>query len=375
VNQHFAIIGRGLIGSAAARHLAMLGHEVTLIGPSEPFDKLTHQGVFASHYDEGRITRVMDPDPFWSRVSAASIARYSEIEAQSGVEFFNPVGALVGGQEGSPYVDGLRAVAAQNPAASIEMNAKMAAIKFPYLDLGDNAVVFHEAQNAGHISPRNLVNAQTIAAERAGAEVIDATALKIGDGAVHTDAGIIEADQILVAAGGFTNGLLEAPIDMSVYARTVAFFEIGSIEALRLFAMPSLVYRQHADEGPYVLPPIRYPDGKTFLKIGGEAVDVLLETQEDIADWFRSGGNNDVAEQLEDELLALLPDIEIEARTHTACVTSFTPNDLPFIGRIAPNLSVATAGCGRGAKCSDELGRLGAMVALGHGDDGLELVL
>ena len=52
-----AIIGRGLIGSAAARHLAEAGHEVVLIGPGEPANYASHPGVFGSHYDEGRITR------------------------------------------------------------------------------------------------------------------------------------------------------------------------------------------------------------------------------------------------------------------------------------------------------------------------------
>jgi len=58
---HIAVIGRGLIGSAAARHLAKAGHAVTLIGPDEPADRKAHRGVFASHYDEGRITRALDP--------------------------------------------------------------------------------------------------------------------------------------------------------------------------------------------------------------------------------------------------------------------------------------------------------------------------
>ncbi|WP_456821601.1 FAD-dependent oxidoreductase [Bradyrhizobium sp. USDA 4502] len=31
-----AVIGRGLIGSAAARHLSKMGHDVALIGPDEP---------------------------------------------------------------------------------------------------------------------------------------------------------------------------------------------------------------------------------------------------------------------------------------------------------------------------------------------------
>ena len=49
-----AVIGRGLIGSAAARHLAEAGHRVVLIGPDEPVDRRTSPGPFCSHPDEGR---------------------------------------------------------------------------------------------------------------------------------------------------------------------------------------------------------------------------------------------------------------------------------------------------------------------------------
>ena len=80
-----AVIGRGLIGSAAARHLSKMGHDVALIGPDEPTtDYAKHSGVFGSHYDEGRITRTFDPHPFWRQANSASISRYGEISAAAG---------------------------------------------------------------------------------------------------------------------------------------------------------------------------------------------------------------------------------------------------------------------------------------------------
>ena len=59
------VIGKGMMGSAAARHLALSGARVALIGPDEPADKTSHTGVFASHYDEGRITRALDTNVDW----------------------------------------------------------------------------------------------------------------------------------------------------------------------------------------------------------------------------------------------------------------------------------------------------------------------
>jgi sarcosine oxidase len=77
---------------------------VVLVGPDEPVDKSSHQGVFASHYDEGRITRALDADGFWADVSRASIERYGEIESASGVRFFTGCGALMAGARGSDWL-------------------------------------------------------------------------------------------------------------------------------------------------------------------------------------------------------------------------------------------------------------------------------
>ena len=64
-----AVIGRGLIGSAAARHLAEAGHKVVVVGPDEPPDRRTSQGPFCSHPDEGRITRIAGRTRVWSELA------------------------------------------------------------------------------------------------------------------------------------------------------------------------------------------------------------------------------------------------------------------------------------------------------------------
>jgi len=54
------VVGLGLVGSAALRYLSAAGHRCVGIGPPEPVDWSRHDGVFASHYDSGRITRRLD---------------------------------------------------------------------------------------------------------------------------------------------------------------------------------------------------------------------------------------------------------------------------------------------------------------------------
>src|SRR5579871_3281599 len=91
------VIGKGMMGAAAARHLAGKLDGVALVGPDEPAVRADHHDVFASHYDEGRIYRVLEPRPLWARLALHSIERYAAIEAESGVPFHDEVGFLVVG--------------------------------------------------------------------------------------------------------------------------------------------------------------------------------------------------------------------------------------------------------------------------------------
>ena len=368
---HVAVVGAGLIGSAAARHLAKAGHRVTLIGPGEPENQATHQAAFGSHYDEGRITRQLDPDPFWARVSQAAIARYPEIAAESGVEFFTVTGAVMAGPEGGDFV---ARTAAQRASDGIPSDALMGpdlAARFPFFRFEEGTTAFHETDAAGHVSPRSLVRAQTLAAAKHGAEVIRCEALSVrqlqGRVRVETRGGEVAADRAIVAAGAYSDKLLGGGFGYSVYARSIAFFRLSPDEAARLAAMPSVVLRFRDGRDPYILPPIRYPDGSVYLKIGGDPVDRRLSGAGEIGDWFRSGGDPEVGRWLEATLRELMPGLQPEAVTYGACVTTFVDEDRPILGEVAPGITLAGPGCGRGAKCSDELGRLAALVATGDG--------
>jgi sarcosine oxidase len=372
---HIAVIGRGLIGSAAARHLAGQGAEVTLIGPDEPADRATHSGVFASHYDEGRITRRLETVPFWSAVSEASMARYAGIEAAGGFPFFTRTGATITGPADSALMTAVAKVREAFAIPSDRIEGAGLAERFPFFRFEPGTVGFHEA-GGGHISPRRLVACQTAAAESAGVAVLRDEVAELAPRpkgfAISTPGATITADRVILAAGGFTNALLPKPLPISIYARTVAFFEVDGDEVGRLAAMPTLVQQTNVGREPYLLPPIRYPDGRTYLKLGGDPVDVPLPDAEAAKRWFRTDGSAEVGHALTAHIRDLMPDLAIRAITTASCVTTFTPWNRPVIDEIAPGFIVATAGCGRGAKCSDELGRLAAMRCLGRTEPLLE---
>ena len=365
-----AVIGAGMIGAAAARHLAQAGHDVVLIGPPEPEDKAAHKGVFASHYDEGRITRALDPWPFWSKASRASIARYGQIAAESGIRFFHETGTVMAGHEDTPYIRRLCEVQRDQALPCDRLQGDALAARFPFFQFDPGTLALHEGQGAGHINPRALVRAQIMLAERAGARLLPDIVLGLDEVAtgirIRTDRGDVQANQVLVAAGGFANMILPAPLPLTVYARTVVLLELDAGEAARLAAMPSLIWLEPDGNDPYLLPPIRYPDQRIYLKMGGDVVDVVLRDTQDMQDWFRSGGNRSVGRMLEAQVRARLPGLRVQSAHVQPCVTTFTPQNIPALERISPRLSVAVGGCGRGAKCSDELGRLGAELALGR---------
>jgi sarcosine oxidase len=368
----YIIIGRGMMGAAAARHLTQWSDGVALIGPDEPTDTKNHQGVFGSHYDEARITRTIDSNPVWARLANRSIARYGDIERDSGIRFYHGVGCLMVGPDpatGHTYIDGILK-AAQTLGVDVDLlDGTQLQSQFPYFGFEPACHGVFEPDNAGYVNPRALVSAQSLLAERQGARRIAETVVSVreeGGLAVVLTAGgqTYRAEKALVAAGGFSiaENLMNRPVDMAVYARTVTFFEIPEEELAQFAGMPSLIYEPRDSRNHiYMLPPVRYPDGKTYLKIGGDPDDILLTRDEDMRAWFRSGGRDSVRDHHAGIIQTLVPGIDATRLSTGACVVSKTPGGYPAIGYTqSPAIAVLTGGCGAAAKSSDEIGRLGA---------------
>ncbi|MET0748539.1 MAG: FAD-dependent oxidoreductase [Rhizobium sp.] len=372
----FIIIGRGMMGAAAARHLASQSGGVAVIGPDEPQDKKVHDGVFASHYDEGRITRTIDPDADWARLANRSIARYRDIERESGVAFYSQVGCLVVGPKRGGAEDYIANVA--HAAQTLKVRTDLLdddglKARFPFFAFPGGSEGVYEAQGAGHISPRRLVKAQSLLAERTGAKVLKETVVSIRDedglAVVRTFEGnIYRAEKALLAAGGFSiaQSLLATPVAMTVRGRTIAYFEISEADAMALDAMPSLITKSPGDiDSIYLLPPIRYPDGKYYLKIGGDPDDYEIGSDAEMRAWFRTDGRVEVREHLTRIIGELIPGIRPVAISSGACVTSYSPTDYPMIDYTSsPRIAVMTGCGGTSAKSSDEIGRLGAELLL-----------
>ncbi|MEM8795856.1 MAG: FAD-dependent oxidoreductase [Pseudomonadota bacterium] len=371
-----AVIGIGMMGSAAARHLATMGVRVALVGPPEPETKASHNGAFASHYDEARITRKLDSKSDWSRLSEASIARYAEIAKAGGQPFYHPVGSIMAGPEKGPrsaFIQNAMQVGTERKVAVEELRGDRLRAAFPFFDFPDGILALYERGDGGWINPRCLVTAQISAARSLGASIYRQEARRIVEEPDHVritlaDGTAVLAQKAIVACGAFskTEGLLPEPLPLTVYARTITFFELPDKEVERLWDMPSVVYRPPDMPGdPYILPPVPYPDGKSYIKLGGDPEDFELQTVDEMKDWFQGNGNEKAGYFLHDLLLNLMPDLTYTSVSYGSCATSFTPSGKPLIYPQSERLIALTGGNGAGAKCGDELGRLGAIVATG----------
>ena len=94
IDFEYIVIGNGLFGSAAARYLSQESKDVAVIGPDEPKDELTHDDVYASHYDERRMVRILGRSRIRSEIGRMAMDNYRMLEEKSGIPFYEPVGGI-----------------------------------------------------------------------------------------------------------------------------------------------------------------------------------------------------------------------------------------------------------------------------------------
>ncbi|XP_077989571.1 uncharacterized protein LOC144443862 [Glandiceps talaboti] len=379
------IVGAGMIGSAAARHATLISPslKVCLIGPKEPKDiQECNHGIFGSHYDEGRITRSLDPDPIWAELGQRSIARYRDLEQRTGVKFYNDVGYINVSKMGDSYHQKVKENALSMKIKVEELDKRSLETKYPYFSFKLNDVGILEKQDAGHVSPRAQVKAQQTAAHLQGCDIIDDVVDQVTetnqlDGSkcmkVTTAKGqVIHARRVLLTTGAFTRFRDLLPrgkeLDVQLSGATLLFAELSDEDAIKLKDMPCLIYKENESPNKYdcyILPPITYPNGKYYMKIGISGMyKTPLFTAAEVTEWFKSNGNKLVPQILQNHLEKLVNGVNIVATHDGICITTMTPTNQLYCDMITPTLGITTGGNGYAAKSADEIGRMAARMII-----------
>lgn len=366
----FIVVGKGLMGAATGRYLSEWGAKVAIVGPDEPTDHTSHEGVFASHYDQGRLARLLSRDITWARLAKQAISQYGDIEARSGVRFHEPVGVLLADK---PEAFEQRVVMAQAVAAEYQYFApgdlswreRFADLAFP---AGYGVMV--EGDPAGYINPRAYLQAQLTLAQKAQATLVSTLVINItrhnGHFTVSTAGGDpLTGRQVIVSAGAFTNfnGLLPRPIPLCLKTETIILGRVSAEDGQRLQHAPTVIY---AIDDPdiddiYMAPAIRYPDGQYYIKMGcNTTADFQPTTLPEVQAWFRSGDSDTCKGAMSRALQSLWPQVAFEGmRTHR-CIVCYTPSGYPMIDEVEPGIWVVTGGNGTGASKADGIGYLAA---------------
>ncbi|MBA00936.1 MAG: FAD-dependent oxidoreductase [Chloroflexi bacterium] len=367
----FAVIGGGMFGSAAARHLSNQGHNVLLFAPEEPPERTSHEGVFASHYDEARITRMLDADEVWSDLATRSINRYEEIQKASGIEFHHPSQYLFLAQKDIDSLnENIDVAKAHNVHFDLLDNFSLTE-RMPFLHIAEDEKGLLEPPPAGYVNPRALVRAQLKCALATGIQLENQAVNELSETStevkIKTVAGNqYSASKVLLTTGVHTNHLLNSPLDLIIKGTMVIFAKLSDVLIEQLSTMPSISHRPANGINTYLLPPVKYPDGSTYVKIGVGNSQRILNSEKEIRDWFRYGADDREKNIAHESIINLIPSLHKQPMHFETCAHTETTTGHPYIGMLSNNIGVAVGGNGYGAKSSDEIGRLGAAILQGE---------
>jgi sarcosine oxidase len=363
------VVGLGLVGSAALRYLSAAGRRCVGIGPGEPVEWSTHKGVFASHYDSGRITRRLDKRREWAILAGRAIDAYPEIEARSGITFHRPVGVVMAD------VDADRLGPVTTVAQGLHVGFERFAPGQPFGDdriaVPAGATVLREPAPGGFIDPRRMLAAQLAIARQQGAEVLVQQVVSVdrlpgGGWSVRTAEGTeVEADQVVIAAGPHADeiqGVEPRPL-IDVVAETVVMARVSSAEQHRLAGLPSIIV-DDVDDHLYIVPPTEYPDGQAYVKLGATRHDQWVLSPEDRRVWMTGTQHEADLDWLRELMLGVLPSLQAEAWSTKPCLIPDTPTKLPYLEIVEPGLVMAAGTNGYAAKSADAIGAVAAGLVL-----------
>lgn len=370
----YIVVGNGLFGSAAARYLSEVSNSVAIIGPDEPLDHLNHDGVYASHYDERRLVRVLGRSKVRSQIGQMAMANYRMLEERSGISFHDPIGYL------NVNCDNVESNNLESPREVIAELAIEHTLfsegdqswrqQFPDFDFPKTHWIIHEPAPAGLINPRSMLRAQNVIAEQQGTVIIRDIVENLHENTDFVEVVTRSGEKyrslkVLVAVGSFTNCFDFFPQQLPVSAETEIFVlaRVSTEEAARLSSLPALAYAiddpvlQHL----YMAPPVRYPDGNYYIKLGANTpTDYSPNSLGEIQEWFRRGNSDLYLGDFERVLRSTLPTVEFLSFETSRCILSRTPNKYPLIDQITERCYVASGAHGSGAKSADAIGRLAA---------------
>jgi sarcosine oxidase len=277
------VVGCGGIGSAAAYHVARrAGKDVLAI---EQF-QLGHER--GSSQDHSRIIRHSYHDPRYTALAAPAYALWAELEAESGVQVVCKTGGLdleIVGTTGLKDLSHCALSMAERGVPFEELDAREIMARYPQFTLPENARGLYQAEG-GLVDARKANAVHVALARRYGAVIRDrlpVRAIRPAGSAVEviTDEGVFSAGHVVLAAGAWTNTLLNSvgiAWPLTVTQEQVTYFATPHLREFAPDRFPVWIWR--APQGFYGFPIHGEVATKAGQDVGGDEVTAETRTFE-----------------------------------------------------------------------------------------------
>jgi len=366
MTRRLIILGLGAMGSATACYAARAGLQVTGIDLHRP------PHVHGSHHGESRMIRqAYFEHPAYVPFLLRAYTLWDALQADTGRELLLRTGGLMAGRHDSALIEGVLRSAAQWGLPHERLSTAQVRQRYPHFHLDrDMEAVFETA--AGLLRPEACVDTFLDVARHHGARLLapctvhrwHATPAGVQ---VHTDQGLLEADQLVLSAGAGLPGLLARSegLPAGAPARIAAHVRVTRQVVAHYTAGPAglPLDRQH-------LPvfAIEEPDGRFYYGFPdlGHGLKVA-----------RHGGGEDVGHaevdttlrsadlrELDAFLQRRMPGCTDAVREGIVCRYTNTPDQHFVIDRLAPNVVLCSPCSGHGMKFASAVGEEVARMAM-----------
>ena len=367
------VIGLGAMGSAAARHLAERGCQVSgfdlfspphALGSSHGLTRIFRQAYFEDHRYVPLLMRSFE---LWQR-----------LEVDSGVRVLHLPGALIVGPESGRLVRRSAESAIRFGLAHELLDATELKRRYPVFNLRSGSHALLE-RDAGYLRLEECLEQQLRLAARAGAQlhtnepVIDWHADSAGSGVtVRTAKGTYSADRLVITAGPWAPQVLAS---LALPMRTTR-------QVLYWFSPKESIQHYREDRFPVYL---IEAEGNDLLLYGfpltgpeSEGVKVALHgsaevcTPETICRDIRASDEQSIRARLADTL----PELAGRLLRAETCIYTMTPDENFLLGTHPhhPSVIIAAGFSGHGFKFAPVIGEILAdLVSLGSTAANIEL--
>lgn len=353
------IVGAGLAGASAAWRLAQRGHDVTVLERTSPANE------FGSSHGSARIFRYAYPDPFYVDLVVESSRGWSELATAHGSELITPTGAVDYGNTRDPERLAEVLAAAGVPHELLTADAARARWDFAF----DTAVLWQPG--AGVIDAERSVGAMIAQAQRHGARVLgDQPVTRVqkttaGYRVLTAVGGAFEAEQVVVAAGGWLPDLLGELALPDDFVQAFPALTVRQEQAYHFpyrdaqLAWPTFIHKTDRMQ-VYGLPGGRdagHRGQKVAEYNGGKPISSAAANDQIIDPANRR--------RVVDYVQRYLPGLVPEPYAETTCLFTSTPNEDFVIDRIE-GITVLSPCSGHGAKFAPLIGELAAALVAGE---------